>query len=173
MMALIKKTRVDDEVVTFYFNEVPWREAYRGIVPDAHLDRLADQKKDTQIFRSFGVPVHHILSAYVDKRFIGLICFHPTVDETETESVWEVGTLHTLPEYREKGIGEMLTRDMLMMLRKKQISRCIVWVLPDDHHKRSLYESVGFTDSGIKRTLTNATKDDSDHIKYVCSPLES
>ena len=65
-----------------------------------------------------------------------------------TTSMWYVGTVGVLPEFRGRGIARELVQATLDMMRKKGATRVRLGVIDGNTPAQSLYRSLGFVEYG-------------------------
>ena len=102
-----KATRADADAVASLHTE-SWRDAYRGILPDAYLDGpIADERAKLwrSRFSSPGGDRRYVLLAMSQGRPVGFVCV--LLDE---EPPWGacLDNLHVLPKWRGGGLGRQL-----------------------------------------------------------------
>ena len=138
-----------------------WRTAYRGLVPDAYLERLDD-----------GTWVPFLKQALEDcllleyrGRLVGTSCALPARDDRW--SGWgEVVSLYLLPEYRGKGLGGPLLEAAVEKLNAQGFPRTYLWVLEANLPARRFYERHGFSPSG-ERTSSVLDGQEVWEVRYV------
>jgi GNAT superfamily N-acetyltransferase len=121
-----------------------WREAYRGILPDAYLkgpvvsDRLNLWRAR---FASPGADRHFVLLAESEMELAGFVCL--LLDE---EPQWGacLDNLHVLPCWRGKGIGRALFgRAARWVVSVEPGWGMHLWVLEANLDARRFYEALG------------------------------
>jgi GNAT superfamily N-acetyltransferase len=113
-----------------------WRVAYRGIVPDDHLDALqVDEDLLTRLEARFDEGDTRTLAAWEDGTPVGMAVSGPCRDEDRAgeDELW---ALYVLPSHWGSGIGQALW-DAAMPFTS-------LWVLRDNPRARAFYERNGF-----------------------------
>jgi ribosomal protein S18 acetylase RimI-like enzyme len=122
-----------------------WRAAYRGIVPDSHLDGLSyDESErlwqdviaagDGCVFvAEDGGGIFGFASGGIRERF--------SRDLTEYEG--ELQTVYVLPSRKGSGAGERLVRAVVRHLAERGVNSMVLWVFADNRSARGFYESLG------------------------------
>jgi ribosomal protein S18 acetylase RimI-like enzyme len=122
-----------------------WRAAYRGIVPEGHLDGLSyDESErlwqdviaagDGCVFvAEDGGGIFGFASGGIRERF--------SRDLTEYEG--EIQTVYVLPSRKGNGAGGRLVRAVVRHLAKRGVNSMVLWVFADNRLARGFYESLG------------------------------
>ncbi len=119
-----------------------WRAAYRGIVPQSYLDRLADGAWAGRRW-----PQGYDLVLTLDGHLAGTSCISPARDPRWLG--WgEVISLYLLPEAQGRGLGEALLKGALERLAAMGFQNVYLWVLEDNGPARRFYERQGLACSG-------------------------
>lgn len=122
-----------------------WKEAYKGIVPQAFLDHLTPEGSSP--------PADRISSGNnrvfeENGEIIGLVNFG--VSRTPmSENFGELRSIYVLPEHWAEGIGSQLFLEAKTELKQAGFDGFYLWVLRDNHRARRFYEKMGmaFTNS--------------------------
>lgn len=129
-----------------------WRTAYRGIVPDAHLDRLASSY-DKRVARwreglTNPIPGTFVLVAEQEGR---VVAFATGGAERDGHPVYkgELWAVYVLAEFQRRGIGRRLTHAVATELQRRGFASMLVWVLRDNP-SRAFYERLGGMPAGEK-----------------------
>ena len=136
-------TSADAEAIASVHTE-NWREAYRGILPDAYLDGpIANERLDLwrSRFASPGADRHFVLLAESGGDLAGFVCV--LLDE---DPQWGacLDNLHVLPEWRGRGIGrELLGRAARWVMSIEPGCGIHLWVLEANLGARRFYEALG------------------------------
>ncbi|HOB03770.1 MAG TPA: GNAT family N-acetyltransferase [Propionibacteriaceae bacterium] len=126
-----------------------WTEAYRGLVPHAHLEGLS---YDACLARwQAGIQgATRMLVADVGSAVVGFVTFGPSAD-ADARAAGEVWDLWVLPEERSRGIGAALLQAGLVELATSYRAG-LVWVLEGNARGRAFYERHGGVRDGVSRT---------------------
>ena len=144
-----------------------WQVAYRGIIPDEHLDRL-DWRERARVRRG------QLERAAEDKirvdvaldggSIVGFVASGPerAPDPSEPPG-YEVYALYLVPAAWGRGIGHhLLTRALAAMPEDAQ---AVLWVLEDNARGRTFYERQGFRADG-GRSGINLGGEDLPELRY-------
>jgi len=132
-----------------------WQAAYRGIVPDEHLDALdwrewaIARREQLERATDEGVRVN---VALVDGSLVGYVASGPERDgDPAAHQGEEVYALYLAPELWGRGIGrDLLSRAVAEVPADVPIT---LWVLADNLRARSFYERSGFRADGSTTTI--------------------
>jgi L-amino acid N-acyltransferase YncA len=121
-----------------------WRHAYRGMLPDAVLDRQSVEDReamwrDALTGSSFGVVV-----AQDDRGVVGFASFGPSRDDDAGDGVGEVPAIYVEPAAVGTGVGRELLSAAASALREHGYRRATLWVLEVNERARRFYERAGW-----------------------------
>lgn len=127
-----------------------WRSAYRGILPDAYLDRL-DVESRLAVWRQFvGKSESPILVADEEKTLVGFCHLMPSRD-TDADNEAEIVAIYLDPPAWRRGIGRGLCAAALAIACEQGYRAMTIWVLEENRRARGFYEAMGLaTDGGTK-----------------------
>ena len=130
-----------------------WKAAYRGIVPDAHLDAMTVRSCTPK-----EIDPAHLLVAEEGGAVVGLVRFGAVRDEGMGE--WgEVRAIYVLPESWGGGHGRALLEGAAQELRRQGYGKFYLWVLKDNARARAFYERMGMKNACAERTINIGGKD--------------
>jgi len=120
-----------------------WRTSYRGILPDAALDRIDGDQR----MRSW----RRVLQ---DRSILTLVAYDTThrdivgfcdAGRTRRASPYaaEVYRFYLEHHARRHGLGREMFEHVTDWLRTQQLRSLIIWVLDNNHHARRFYEAMG------------------------------
>jgi len=113
-----------------------WRAAYRGIVPDAHLDGLSYDESERlwQDAISTG-----------DGRVFGFASGGPRerFSRELREYEGELQTVYVLPSHKGTGAGRRLVVAVARYLAEQRVNSMLLWVFTENRPARRFYESLG------------------------------
>jgi ribosomal protein S18 acetylase RimI-like enzyme len=122
-----------------------WQSAYRGIVPDAHLDSLSIEQR-TQIWQErLSQPHANSFTFVAEDQQTGQIVGFATggrIAEERAPYTGELYAIYVLPEYHGRGLGRKLVRTVAESLLSIGLDSMIVWVLADNS-ARNFYRALG------------------------------
>jgi RimJ/RimL family protein N-acetyltransferase len=135
-----------------------WRSAYRGLVPDAHLDAL-DYDERAQRFRdSLARNTQQTYLAEEAGETFGILtlgaCRDADVDQEMTGEIWG---LYLAPSHWRMGHGTSLARFGEQFLKAHGYRMSTMWVFAGNQAARRFYEAMGYVPDGAARTITAGT----------------
>ncbi|HEX5937279.1 MAG TPA: GNAT family N-acetyltransferase [Actinomycetota bacterium] len=127
-----------------------WRAAYRGLLPDAYLDRLSVDEREAQRREHLDDPSSErgTLVAEEDGRIVGFATFGPSRDEDAPPGTGEVPAIYLDPGVVGTGVGRALFAEAASGLRNAGFTRATLWVLGANERARLFYERAGWTLDG-------------------------
>jgi ribosomal-protein-alanine N-acetyltransferase len=114
----------------------------------AEMQRLEEMCFDTEAFSKFqlryllGTRTAVSLAAEVDGYFAGFVI--GIMNRNRFGTYGRIYTLDVDRGYRTRGIGKLLTQNLLDRLKKAGCERCFLEVRVDNYNAISLYEHLGF-----------------------------
>ena len=133
----------DDALAVSRVYAASWRAAYRGIVPQAFLDEMAEDRW-CGFLTDGGAESLLLLDG---QRLAGTAAYGPA-RQTETAGCGEVISLYLLPDCWGRGLGKALLEAALERLREMGCREASLWVLEENRRARAFYERQGFSLSG-------------------------
>jgi GrpB-like predicted nucleotidyltransferase (UPF0157 family) len=132
-----------------------WQAAYRGILPDSVLDRLAVSERE-QMWRSILDDRNNHLTLVAERSSSELTGFcsmaTPSRDPEGGEATAEIGALYVDPDHWREGVGGALLIAVLAELREGNRREAILWVLPENRVALAFYKRFGFgVEPGIEK----------------------
>ena len=124
-----------------------WKKAYRGMMPDAFLDGLTDEKAAPK-----AVAPGSVLVTEENGVITGLTNFGPP-RQAEDKNPGELRSIYVLPEYWGSGAGAMLLQGAQDVLRDAGYAGVYLWVLRDNSRARRFYNKMGMMDTGIQQQI--------------------
>jgi ribosomal protein S18 acetylase RimI-like enzyme len=132
-----------------------WRVAYRGLVPDAHLDALdPDARAARYRLDPTGPedPETWLAVSETAGDVIGFVVTGPCRDEG-LSGVGEVWSVYVDPAHWREGVGAALMADAVARLERAGFSEAVLWVLTDNVQARRFYEATGWHADGASRAI--------------------
>lgn len=157
-----------------YVRVTTWKAAYRGIMPDDHLDALEVEPDKVSGMRAGlaaalaegRVP---LLVGEAGGRVVGFVNFGRCRDEEIGGG--EVFALYVLPESQSKGLGRALMTAAVERLRADGHEEVGLWVAAGNTRARGFYERFGFVPSGRAQPLP-APFPPVEELHYTLSPAQ-
>lgn len=129
-----------------------WQAAYRGLMPQEHLDAL-DPVARVPGWRQWILGADGMLVLEDAGRPIGFINVMPSRDsDTEPLRVGEVTAFYLLPEFWGRGGGRLLMQAGLRHLEEAAFREAILWVLATNTRARRFYAAAGWQADGAAKT---------------------
>jgi ribosomal protein S18 acetylase RimI-like enzyme len=145
---MIRRATVDDAAAIARVHIESWRAAYRGIVPQAHLDgmSLADRTERWEV-QLAGDPA--VATFVADEGAAGVVGFANggPCRSDGLDSDGELYAIYLLPARWRSGLGRLLMRAVVDELRARGMASLSVWVLRDNIACR-FYEALGGVRAG-------------------------
>lgn len=133
-----------------------WRAAYRGLVPDAHLNSL-DLEARAARYRldPAGPSDPEVWLAVTEAEgvVIGFVMTGPCRDDDLPEA-GEVWSIYVDPERWRGGVGTALMADAVARLERAGYLRAVLWVLTGNERARRFYEASGWRPDGATKTVS-------------------
>jgi ribosomal protein S18 acetylase RimI-like enzyme len=131
-----------------------WQTAYRGILPDAYLDRM---RVDVSRRRAqlAGRPATVVESVAVQTgAIVGWVVGGHIRDAFRAgPGQGEIYACYVQPEWWGRGVGRLLMTHAVTALAEAGLHDVTLWVLEDNHRARRFYEACGFQPDGTRQLL--------------------
>lgn len=136
-----------------------WQAAYRGLIPQDHLDGLdpaAWRPVWEQRLAETQWPGSGTLVVGDDHRVVGFASLVPARDEDQDPAaVAEIAAIYLAPEVWGRGVGATLMATALQTLAQVSYREVVLWVLDTNDRARRFYEGGGWRgDGALKRDGT-------------------
>ena len=136
----------NDAPLISHIHAISWRAAYKGLVPQHFLDRLPDDHWVTSVRSWLDSGRFSCLIVCEDRQPLGVCVFGRGRDESHAD--WgEIVSLYLLPGTQRKGLGSILMREALRLMREEGFTRFYVWTLEGNLPADSFYRKHGFIPS--------------------------
>ncbi|MGW3950331.1 N-acetyltransferase family protein [Streptomyces sp. NPDC004752] len=129
-----------------------WQNAYRGLIPQAHLDALsvpADAERRRAHFGDGTGPVLNLV-AELDGEIVGWAAHGPYLDGDTHTADAELYALYVDPGRLGSGIGRALLTESVRQRAVAGHPRMLLWVLKENARARRCYERAGFRADGAE-----------------------
>lgn len=141
-MTVIRPASLADAPAIARIHVAGWQSAYRGILPDEHLDSLTIDQR--QAF--WKQQLHHepCLLFVVDDPQRGVIGFSYAGRHHGNFSEYrgEIHAIYVLEQFQRRGLGKQLFRHAAAALRDERYANMMVWALQRNPY-RKFYERLG------------------------------
>jgi GNAT superfamily N-acetyltransferase len=154
----IRRATAGDAVALAKVHVDSWRSAYRGLVPDSHLDSL-DYDRRAQCFReSLAAGAEEFYIAEDDEGVLGFLSLGACRDpDLAGEPVGEIWAIYLVPRQWRKGIGRLLCQRSDELLASRHYTQVVLWVFEGNRAARGFYEAVGYASDGVSKMLNPGT----------------
>ncbi len=148
----VRPATPDDAAAIAAVHVRAWQVAYRGVVPDAILDRLSIQQRRTT-WRQLLEHGHGALTLVAERGgdVVGFCSIAtPSRDDDAGEATCEVGAIYVEPSVWRAGVGAALLETALDIVRNSDWREVTLWVFAANASARVFYESFGFAPDGAE-----------------------
>jgi GNAT superfamily N-acetyltransferase len=138
----VRRATADDAEAIERIRYETWRATYRGLLPDALLERLQPNvERRRERLRS---PASAQIDLVTEEggAVVGYAFAGPERGD-DTEYRGEVYAVYVLPEHQGKGHGRALLREATRELAGRGITTLLIWVLRENQIGRRFYERIG------------------------------
>lgn len=153
-MVRVREAVVEDAGSMAKVNAAGWREGYRGIIPDEHLEHLPVASWRREITDGLREPRADSFSqvAELDGSFAGY-CFvaAPGRDEPEGARVAELVAIYVDPLRWRRGVGRELVTAAIGEAAQRGYAELILWTFERNERALDFYRAVGFAPDGGER----------------------
>jgi GNAT superfamily N-acetyltransferase len=120
-----------------------WQTSYRGILPDAVLDRIDVDQRAASWRRVLADPAILTLVAYdtTHHDIVGLC--DAGRSRSDPSYAAEVYRFYIEHHAKRHGLGREMFEQVIGWLRSRDQRSLIIWVLDNNHHARRFYEAMG------------------------------
>jgi ribosomal protein S18 acetylase RimI-like enzyme len=149
----IRPARVDDADGVGAVHVRAWQSAYRGLMPDDYLDGLQAQDHATRWREHLVAPTTaaELFVVVEDHRVVGFASVGPALDGDVSSDTGQLYAINLDPHVWGRGIGRALLSGMTDRLSELGYVEAVLWVVPDNHRARRLYEAAGWSDDDLRR----------------------
>lgn len=147
-----------------------WQVAYRGHLPDDHLDALSVETRCAGWVELIGTtdwPRTGLLLAEDDVgEVVGFCHVAPSRDDDAGSEVGEVTAIYLSPPRWRGGAGRLLLDAAVERLRAAGYTRATLWVLEGNDRARRFYEAMGWRPDGTTK-IDGRGSDTLVDVRYV------
>jgi len=129
-----------------------WQRAYRGIVPDALLDALDEERRTSDWRGRLRQQGHDLLVAELGQELVAFCSLIPSRDADGAPATGEIMAIYVSPEHSRRGAGRALLEASLAQARGRY-RVLTLWVLTDNARARRFYEACGFVPDGAHQQV--------------------
>ena len=151
----IRRATVADARAIAELHVWAWAWAYRGLLPDAFLQRLAatlDRRVEARRANlADEPPEQRTWVAEQGGQVVGFAIISPRRDADATPQTGEVQALYLAPHAVGTGTGRALFAHAVDDLRRRGYGTATLWVLESNARGRRFYEAAGWTPDGATK----------------------
>ena len=152
---LVRAATTSDAAVLAQVHVESWRAAYRGLVPQPHLDALSweDRRDRWQgLLAQSAADVTQNWVAVAAERVIGFASLGPSRDPDASAEVAELFAVYVRSDHWRGGTGSRLLQRGVAAL-PQHFRRVDVWVLEGNRAARDFYARCGFVADGAAKQI--------------------
>jgi ribosomal protein S18 acetylase RimI-like enzyme len=123
-----------------------WQAAYRGLMPDDHLDSLDIGVRAERWRRWIDSGLGTVFVARVDDDVVGFAASLASRDDDS--ECGEVSAIYLLPDAWDQRVGRALMDATLVQLAEQGFDEVTLWVLEGNERAIRFYERAGFSPDG-------------------------
>lgn len=148
-MTSIRPAELEDAPAIARVHIDAWRTAYRGMVPDAHLDGLDIEQRTARWRENLGKPGFTFVAEREGRGVFGFA--GAGADRTPGEGFdGELYALYLAPGQLRRGAGTALVRAVVARFVTQGVSTMRVWVLAENPARR-FYQALGGVELATKK----------------------
>ncbi len=148
----VRQATISDADAIVEIQVSAWRDAYRGLIPDAALDAL-DLSEGARIWRGALSAEHSVFVAVNGSTILGFCSLVAALeDDAVAGAIGEIRTLFIHPQYWRCGVGSALCSHAFAAALTKGYSSIVLWVLASNSRAISFYTALGFLPDGATKT---------------------
>jgi GNAT superfamily N-acetyltransferase len=165
---LLRRAVPGDEHAVARVHVRSWQVAYRGLLPDDYLDRLAPA--DWAARYTFAEATAGLPRTTVVVGEDGICGFATTGSsrDPDAEGAGELYAIYVHPDWWHRGVGRLLIGDVRSRLAEQRFSGAVLWVLMGNERAERFYRSDGWEPDGHRR-LQDVHGITVDEIRYARS----
>lgn len=165
---LLRRAVPGDECAVAEVHVRSWQVAYRGLLPDDYLDRLAPADRAARYsFRQDGPGSPHTTVAVGEDGICGFATTGPCRDPDKV-GVGELYALYVHPDWWDRGVGRLLIDGGRCRLAEYGFSEAVLWVLRGNKRAERFYRIDGWEPDGHRR-LQDVHGVTLDEVRYARS----
>jgi ribosomal protein S18 acetylase RimI-like enzyme len=156
----VRKANIADAKRITQIHVETWRAVYRGQMPDAILNALDVNRRETFWNSRLATQPHGVSVAEMNQEVVGFYDLIPSRDtHSNSKGIGEIAAIYVHSEFWRKGVGKELCRHSIQEARLLNYAAVTLWVLSSNIAARNFYEAMGFC-------LDGATKVDRSFHNY-------
>lgn len=148
--ALIRLATCDDARTIAGIQVASWREAYRGILPAAHLASLDVGRRQEVWSKLCGAADSRVFVVSTGPAIAGFCHLSDSRDEN-ADGVAEITSIYLDPGTWRRGLGRRLMSAAVDCATRKGKRAITLWVIEENLAARRFYEAIGFVADGATK----------------------
>lgn len=149
----IRNAKMEDCRDLGYVHVESWKIAYKGIVPDAFLERMTIENSEKRFINAISQGLERNIVAVKENQIVGFTCIGKCRDSDVDHTCGEIWGIYLLPSCWRQSIGTKLLLNDLSILKNEGFDKVSLWVLEGNINARKFYEKFGFKYDGTKKEL--------------------
>jgi ribosomal protein S18 acetylase RimI-like enzyme len=150
----IRRATEDDAAELARVHVDSWRAAYRGLVPDAYLERFEYGWREERFRESLSAGTEETYLIQVREQVMGFLTLGAARDaDLDANRTGEIWGIYVSPDHWRRGIGRTLAAKAEQILASRGYEDAVLWVLEDNEQARRFYEAMGFASEGQTREI--------------------
>jgi ribosomal protein S18 acetylase RimI-like enzyme len=147
---LIREAQLQDVDAISTIHVKTWQSTYKDQLPEDFLESLSIPKRKEVWTNTLLKPQKNnkVLVAEMDKTIVGFCSLGQCRDKDINKPVGEIYAIYLDQNYFGKGIGSILMKDALRLLKNNGFSQTTLWVLTSNIQARRFYEKHGWKSDG-------------------------
>ena len=129
-----------------------WQVAYKGLLPDAVLDKLSVESRQKGWNNILSDPEQYTTIYEENGSITGFCNSGASRDPDASADTGELNAIYLEPDYFHQGIGRQLLLDSLDKLTEKGYKSVSLWVLSSNKKALAFYRHHGFSFDGNEKT---------------------
>ena len=131
-----------------------WQVAYRGLVPDSHLQRFTYKRREDAFRKSLATGAEETYLIEDQGAALGILTVGACRDaDIDTALVGEIWGIYVSPAHWRAGIGKRLLDEGESILGSRGYALAVLWVLAGNAQARAFYEATGYRTDGAAKTV--------------------
>lgn len=144
MNYVIRRVKQEGALTLAAIQTTSWKTAFRGILSDSDLERLASIEKATAMY-------DRLLATGKGNGYIGeidakahRIAYWDRARAEDMPQYAEIICVHSLPDNWRKGFGGQMMDRLLLDISQAGFEKVMLWVFAENSRARVFYEAKGF-----------------------------
>jgi ribosomal protein S18 acetylase RimI-like enzyme len=151
-MVVVRRAEVADAPGIAKVGVRSWQAVYRGLMPDAFLDRLDADQGAQSWSKTITSPDNDVTVAVDGLRgVLGFCLLIRSRDADASPTTGELAAIYVDPAVWRTGIGAALAAELFKAAAARGFDTLTLWVLEDNTGARRFYERLGFQHDGTMR----------------------